>query len=195
MSGEVKEPIIAGLAAKDLILIAFGTLIGAILSFVATEISAWRRRKEDEKEKTNEIIADVVSFTFKAREMIDDLLLEKNIFLKTKDRDPEAKKRYIEFLAKRLEKISNLAVEEDSYTFQLRRVGNKELLKKFKDLLDVQTKHLNLFRGEVEGSIENEVTEKKSEIQRLSKAFIDHCIEISKINAPKRTLSAPAKKK
>ena len=178
---------------EELELIAFGAFIGAILSFFATEISAWRRRKEDAKEKVIDIIINVVSFVYKTQEIIDDLIMKKFVFLKT--RNLEQKKKYRESLEKVSEKISNLVVQEDTYTFQLQRVGNQEILEKFQKLLDVQTKYIAFFERKIEKPIDEMEKEKKPAVQELLDEFVSDCLEFCRVLAPVRTPGAPDKKK
>jgi hypothetical protein len=178
---------------EELVLISFGALIGAILSFFATEISAWRRQKKDEREKEIEIVSSVANFAFKAFQIIDDSIEKEIRFLKRKDRDPNAKNKHREYLEKLSEGLSTFAVEEDYHTFQLRRVGNLKILKKFKNLLD-QFKYYDLLSAEDKKQIDA-LEKKRAASRKLLEEFMSDCVEFCRIRTTKRTLSAPKKKK
>jgi len=180
---------------KALGLISFGALIGAILSFAATEISSWRRRREEKKEKTIDIITDTVKFVTTANERINDV--ECNLAdcdLRITAGSPmgasEAEKEKDALLKNPWVHSADFFDTLNFHSFQLKRLSNQDTLKVFENLMHAYRVLFDTFYVDL-----NLESKEELEYRKLYKNFIKHCIEISKINVPKRTLSAPAKKK
>jgi hypothetical protein len=185
MSEEAKEVITVALIVKDVALVFLGALIG----LGASEITAWRRRREDKKAKAIDTISDVVRFFLKINEMANDIK-SRMTFFREREHDPQVAKEHREYMIKTRGKLPELSVEELFREFQLELVGNKNISKKFRALIDAYRNYVDSFDKSIET-----FKEKEAVYSELYKDFMNLCVEVSKINAPKRTLSALAKKK
>jgi hypothetical protein len=180
---------------EELVLIAFGALIGAILSFFATEISARRRKMEDEREKKIEIIGDVINYLSEFLEILNETTVNISIFLTTKDRSPQAPKVYLESLKEISAKFSTQTVKEDFYTFQLMQINDKQILPKFKELAHAFG-DINFQDSATDIDSINKLRKETIPMFREQfEKFMIYCSEICKKDAPVRTPAAPDKKK
>lgn len=185
MSEEVKEVIIYGVPIKDIVLL----VLGAIIGLVASEITNWRRRREDKKEKAIDIIKEVVKFVQKADDIASDMKSYSNLAFKGKLTGERKKQRLLLIE----EKLDNLFPQWAFNEFQLHRLGNQNIMDKFKALMEAHTKYTDvLMPDKFKPGIEKYPEE---EYLRLYTQFIKLCVEISAVVTSKRILSAPAKKK
>jgi hypothetical protein len=191
MSQEVNGAITLGVVVKDGALI----VVTAAVVYFVNLANSWRQRRKEETEKISDIIGNVVSYVSKANDIIDEFSQRKTLFLKTKGNDPEAIQDYKKYINRALEKLSDFGGGEAYYTYQLLRVGNQALLQKFKALLKAYVEYAQLIRRSERKPKNDLESNKQREILRLFENFVFDCSEMTKINAPKRTLSAPAKKK
>jgi hypothetical protein len=172
---------------KELVLIGFGALIGAILSFYATEISARRRQMENEKEKRIKIIGDVISYLSEFLEILNELTVNISVFLTTKDRSPQAPKMYLESLKEISAKFAAQTVKEDFYTFHLMRINDKQILPKFKELAHAFG-DINIEDSARDIDSMNKLRKETIPMFRDQfEKFMIYCSEICKIDAPVRT--------
>jgi len=185
VSGEAKEIITVGLVAKDLALILFGALVG----LGASEYTAWRRRREDQKKEAINIITEVVKYLLKINTLTNDFKDRMTFFAKRAN-DPQIAKEYREYCIKTHENLSELEVEELFREFQLDLVDNQNIRKKFRPLINAYNEYGDAFDKDFKI-----FKEKEAVYRKLYKDFMNLCLETCKANAPKCTLSAPDKKK
>jgi hypothetical protein len=165
-------------------LIAFGASIGAVLSLVATEISARRRLKEDREKnrKTirDEMISDCLKYVFKANDIINEIKTNMDSISLVRSIHPdkvgEIQKQLYGTIDSKMKE--GLFVELMQVTFHVKRIGDVELNRKFEELIEIQKKVMDslLFpTGEI----------KFNEIDDMYKVifqeFVEYCINKCKI--------------
>jgi len=169
----------------QLLLITFGTIIGALLSFFATMLSSWRERKHakllKKEDKENEIIGATLKFLFKSDEITNDLLADRELLEKSKKEFPGKTSFLEQQMFKRLHgNITNDFFNELKFhSFQLKRLENQTIWRDFENLM-------NAFE---------EVTKLLSELQPLEKCkssdikykniekdFVNKCIDLTKVD-------------
>jgi hypothetical protein len=185
MSGEGKEVIIWAVLLKDIGLLVLGAIIGLGVS----EYTAWRRRSEDKKKEAVNIVAEIVKYLLKINTMANDIK-ERMAHFREREGDPQVAREHREYMIKTKEKLPELEVEELFREFQLDLVGNQDIRKKFRPLIDAYGNYVASFDKDIKT-----FEEKESVYRELYKEFMDFCLVTCKANAPIRTLSAPAKKK
>jgi len=162
--------------------IAFGAFLGAVLSFVATELSASRQRKtrdiEKKKEITNEVINDTIRFVFKANDILNDLWADKEVFIKMQKEKPEKAFGHEQIMLKRFdENMKGLFSELMFYSFQLKKLDDRTLWQDFERLMEsfrsLTTCLLN------SGSIDD-CRRLDIDYKDLKKRFVEKCINTAK---------------
>ena len=168
----------------EFILIGFGAILGAILSFGATEISACRQRKIEEFNKktnlTNEIVSDTLKFIFKANDILLDVFVNKLTYLKAKETHAEEahKKEQIMYESFDEHIKKEFFDERNFHSYQLQRLENKELWKEFATLMETLKTLIDML---LKDEMPKEYEEVDSRYKNLLKDFVSHCIEITKI--------------
>ncbi len=163
--------------------IVLGVLLGAMLSFVATELSASRERKLRAVEKKNEItcaiINDTVKFLFKANDILNDLWSDKEVYLRMQKEKPEEASKSGVTMFKRFDENmrKGLFSELNFYSFRLRILDDQtlwddfeKLMMSFRDLSECLLKSKGV----------DEFKKFDADYKNLKKAFVEKCITTSR---------------
>ena len=185
MSGESKEIIILTVLLKDIGLV----VLGAIIGLGASEYTAWRRKREDQKKEAVNIIAEIVKYLLKINTMANDIKASM-VHFREREGDPQVTREHREYMVKMKEKLPELEVEELFREFQLDLVDNQAIRKKFRPLIDAYGNYVASFDRDIKT-----FEEKESVYRELYKEFMNLCLDTCKANVPMRILSVPARKK
>ena len=159
-------------------------LLGAVLGFLGTEISARRRRKEEQIEKqkilTDNILADSLKFLFKGKDLVGNIIEKKEQSL-----DPEktstwrATKLHSEYLKDYDEDLEGWYDRESRFhLYQLGRLKNKEITNEFDCLFLSQHKLLGQLLADCQlNTIKDAYTKHKNLLSQL----VSKCSNISKV--------------
>ena len=142
------------------------------------------------------MILDVVKYILKMNTMAHDITEIMRRFqlqkahTKNQEEASQVAKEHREVLLKIREKVPELAVEELFREVQLDLVGDQNIRKKFRPLINAFNEYFEAFN--VDAKLHKE---KEAVYRKLYKEFINLCVNTCKANAPIRALSAPGKKK
>ncbi len=163
----------------------FGAVIlGAVIGFFFTEISARRRRKEEQIEKqktlTDNIVADSLKFIFKTRDTIDNIITKKQQYLNLKETNRPAAAEFHSRLMNDCDEDlrKGFYTELNFHSFQLNRLRNQEIWKRYGNIVNVQSK---LFAMLFKDDSLDDVKKTKDQWRELVKEFTSYCIEITKV--------------
>jgi hypothetical protein len=153
-------------------------LLGALLGFLGTEVSARRRLKEKRKILTNDIIADTIKFICKTRDIANDIIVKKKDYLRLIKVDPSAETKSLIFKNYADEMDKGFFTELNHYSFQLKRLNDQEIYNEFETLIEAYEILLEiLFK---DNTLDNAQIA-KDKCMKLLKEFTDKCIKISKV--------------
>lgn len=200
MSGEAKDFFIFGVSVKDIVPVVIGAIVGGLIGFGSSLGTSWFNnrtlRKKEEKEKAIGIILDVVKYFLKMNAMADDIKEIMRRFQlqmkRTKDKEEASQvvKEHRGTLLKIREKIPELVAEESFREIQLVLVGDQDILKRFRPLINAFSEYY-----EADNKDAKIFGEKEAAYSKLYKEFMNLCVETCKALAPVRTPGAPDKKK
>jgi hypothetical protein len=183
---------------EQLLLIGFGAVIGALLSFIATELSALRQKKVSEAEKTkdetNKIIIDTCNFIFQSDDVLDNLISDKTLCeeleQKISEIGPKAEKERLEAKRAMVKAKLELLKECDNRTkidfynkfefhsLQIKRLKDKAIWRNF-ELLKNSAYHClyEIIKSDTPSKVEKLYIE----YQKTQKDFLARAIEITKV--------------
>lgn len=170
---------------SQLLFISFGALIGALLSFFATEITSWRQRKyskiEKEDDLKNEIIGGALKFLFKSADVINDLWADRELLEKVKKDFPEKQSLVEQKMFKRFHaNISQDFFNElNFHSFQIKRLTDRSIWQDFEKLMN-KSRELTKFLADLKPLDECKLFD--VEYKNLKKDFVENCIKLTKIN-------------
>lgn len=168
------------------LLIGFGAIVGAILSFLATELSASRQRKagivERNKETSTAIIEGTLKFLFRANDILNDLCSDKQLWVNKKNSAEEGTlaQKYYQAMANRLDSSTSKSFfdELNYHSFRLKRLQNQNVWEDFEELMST---YAGLTKLIFKTDTVEECKEFDEKYKLLKKKFVDKCIDLTKI--------------
>ena len=169
---------------QQLVLLGIGAVAGAVLSFVATELSAWRQRKFTKKERyselSDEIIGETLKFVFKINDILNDLWVDKELWKDKEKKDPQEAKKYEQIMLRRFDEHirTDFFSQLMFHSFQLKRLKNQTIWTKFEKLMSTYEQLTKLIHKGEDKQIYESLDK---EYKILKKDFIEYCVRTTKL--------------
>jgi len=164
--------------------LAIGSILGAVLSYFATEISAKRRHNEDKeknkKNTTNDIIGSCLKFLFILKDGVNDIATKKKTYLLLKSKFPEK--------AGEMEKAIYQAAYDKAeggifhelmfITYQLKRIEDSGLWKEFEAIGNAYESMINIL---IHDNDFKKYEEAEVIYNNKLKGFVEKCLCMTKV--------------
>jgi len=166
--------------------LVIGSILGAGLSYIATEISARRRSNEDKEKDRKDITADIIGncleFLFRLKDGLNDVATKKKTYLLLKGKFPE-KAREMEkaiYQAAYDKADSGIFQELMFISYQLKRIDDPSIWKDFEELGNLYESMSNILIRNHDDDFK-----KYDEVEYIYnnklKSFVDKCLNMTKV--------------
>jgi hypothetical protein len=166
-----------------------GSIIGAVLSFFATEISAIRRRNEDKekynKNTTNEIIGNCLSHLFKYKDGLNDIATKKGAYLELRSKYPDKALQMEKEIHQAAYDQANSGIFHELMinSYQLKRTGDPTLWKEFEELINLHEGMTNILIRDDDNDFKK-YSESEDIYKKKLRSFVDKCFSITRVSSP-----------
>lgn len=162
---------------KDILILFFGVLIGAIPTFILYRQQLVKQNKETEIK----IISDTLNYIFKSKNSANNLLTDKSFLDQCKKEWPDKidraeKEMYLNF-DNEIQKdfFPNLML----HSFHLKRLSDQSFSKDFENLMNIYENYTKMILDQKD---EKELLALDKQYKSKMKQFVEKCIKKAKIN-------------
>jgi len=154
--------------------------LGWLFGIATMLIARWLQAKEERRNKEIDIISGSLKFLFEARQMSNNLRLDKMLVEKSRTEFPQKTKELERELFTRFDK----EMEKDFFpalmfqSFQLKRLKDKTLWKDFEALMNKLDDVVKMSIGQMD---DTNLLAANSEVMTLQKKFIDKCLAKTRV--------------